>query len=669
MTHDAYDCKAVYFDYLSETYGKYRISLPLDSDKYDIRFSLRYCDDGCEADDITAFMQRVTTGAAPVYSCVQSYTKGTGDGYNFATRRFEWSIPEMMKPDMTEESMRETETRLAKMYDYILSLGGGYFACVYIEVKGENTADAAREIEEAVKNATATRTAEPDGAEIAIKKSLSAARSVEYHLRYNPTAAQISSTDKIEVNGMTYYRVIPSERFPYDTWDEMVEYLEQFFSPALTVRLLAETGRFAERDGILYQSIREGYIDNSLHTSTLEIIKESDRKYIARVTTKVVDINDRTQVTGEVTFDYPFEYIRGSWVFTDLPKQTSNPVDLAYYPISEHYSAYLTRDMRTVHIRKIGESENLLSISCDSTEGLHHMAFLPGSTILTLSEDEKTLVVNYISNIDTNREGATLFDLEAKQVRSHYLPRPEEIIAVNDPTGELAKKFQPYIESGQWQITCTAKADGAYVELIYELVTDTISAQASTRVSKDNYYGILQMSGYVPNADAAEFLDEFERAREAYYWFDGGTPTVNDPTGKVIELRGLMYAPIESDRFTENNITDLESLEKYLNTVFTEKATAEFMSKCADVNDISTDDNAYYVILYHNGILYVHLGGRGTWPTSDPIFILKEKSDNTAVLAIYVYDARYTDIKWVEFEAEFVRSGDVWLCDSFPHIW
>ena len=665
-TVDAYDCQEIYFDHLTETYGKYRVSMPIDTEKYDVSYQVRYCDDMCAANDIENFYLRIVTGAAPVFNCVQSYTKRTTDGYNFATHRFEWSIPEMMKSGMTEESIRETEGGLANMYEYLLELGGGYYLGVMIEPKNANTSDAANEIETAIKNVTAARISDPDNTEIAIKKALSAARSVGNHLRYNPTAAQVSSSDKIEVNGLTYYRVIPTERFPYDTWDGMIEYLEQFFSPALTARLLAETGRFAERDGILYQSISEGYRDNSLHSSTLEIIKESDRKYIARETTKVVDINDRTKVTGEVTFDYPFEYIHGSWVFTDLPKRTSRPGEYTYYPISEHYGAYLTRDMRTVHIRKTGESENLLSISCDSGEGLQHAAFLPGSTIFTLSEDEKTLVVNYISNIDQRREGATLYDLEAKQVRSHYLPTPEEIIKVNDPTGELAKKFQAYLESGQYQIVCKAKPDDLYVELTYELVADDMMFRASERVSRDSYYGGLKYGLAVSDMTACTFREDFERAKELSSWFYHTSNLYEyDGTEKLTEWHGYAYLPATNPILAQNNITDIPTLKAYFETVFTKAIVDYFMVMCTDEENVSKSIAIPY-IAHFDGKLWGYYSVAGNRYGMPELCAFEQSADRVTLLyKLYDTAAENLAASVREYKVRFLKVDGKWLCDNY----
>ena len=139
-TVSAYDCKENYFTPDTSTYGEYTLTLPIDKDKFDVDFDVRYCGDNCN--DLSNMVSVITQGYAPVYTPVLC---GEKIGYyknavGYKTYRFKWEIPEITRAALEKQGvLGEIEQGLASQYMYLLDMGGGYFAYIgiYQKEKGE----------------------------------------------------------------------------------------------------------------------------------------------------------------------------------------------------------------------------------------------------------------------------------------------------------------------------------------------------------------------------------------------------------------------------------------------------------------------------------------------------------------------------------------------------
>ncbi len=119
------------------------------------------------------------------------------------------------------------------------------------------------------------------------------------------------------VHGELNYRYYKADKF--ETYAAFRKYLEGLFSVDYVNGLLSSIA-FIEHDGMLYAMMADRGSNPRMGAETYTVLRESDTKYILRVTVELLEGGYPPEVVGYETFDFPYEYIDNKWVFTDFPK-------------------------------------------------------------------------------------------------------------------------------------------------------------------------------------------------------------------------------------------------------------------------------------------------------------------------------------------------------------
>ena len=129
-------------------------------------------------------------------------------------------------------------------------------------------------------------------------------------------AGEADGKDSIEYDGRRYYRVTK-----FDTYADLRQYLEEWFSASLVDQLLndqsvasyiSHSGKLYATPGMVPQNIRLGerYYSGS---------KVKDDWYSLTVTVEVLDTKDLTTVLAYQSFQFDYQYKNGKWVFIQFP--------------------------------------------------------------------------------------------------------------------------------------------------------------------------------------------------------------------------------------------------------------------------------------------------------------------------------------------------------------
>lgn len=139
-----------------------------------------------------------------------------------------------------------------------------------------------------------------------------------FYLTTMPTVCN-SDEDIREYEGWQYYRV---EHETIKTLADLENYLRSLFSDNIVTKLLSEGEgkRYRDFDGILYAMPADRGTDINKGEETYEVIKESERKFILRVTVELLGEwqGDKRPVIGYETHDFIYEKINDRWVFSSF---------------------------------------------------------------------------------------------------------------------------------------------------------------------------------------------------------------------------------------------------------------------------------------------------------------------------------------------------------------
>lgn len=97
-------------------------------------------------------------------------------------------------------------------------------------------------------------------------------------------------------------------------------YLRVVFSEELTERLLEQGDHpvYRDVDGVLYAAAGVGREKDSDKGSVdVEIAQETENTYSVEVSVELLDVSHST-VVGVECYSFPYEFVDGSWVFTDF---------------------------------------------------------------------------------------------------------------------------------------------------------------------------------------------------------------------------------------------------------------------------------------------------------------------------------------------------------------
>ena len=156
-----------------------------------------------------------------------------------------------------------------------------------------------------------------------------------------PTDGQIESAYKSANEAMWWFHVttmplgkenadpdMPAEPIKFDergaakvnhptikTYNDLKNHLYNLFSNEIADGLLS-SGRYFDKDGELYAIAADRGTDISKGGESYEIIRESDKKIIYRITVELLSNEDFVTVIDYEAHDMIYEYIAGKWVFT-----------------------------------------------------------------------------------------------------------------------------------------------------------------------------------------------------------------------------------------------------------------------------------------------------------------------------------------------------------------
>ena len=133
-----------------------------------------------------------------------------------------------------------------------------------------------------------------------------------FDLRPLPSTAQQKTVD-----GWRYQKV------DYPGIEDMADlrtYLRTVFSQELTDRLLERGDHplYQDVDGVLYAAADAGREKESGKGDIeVRVVQESDSAYAVEVAVELLD-TARGEVIGVESYSFPYEFVEGSWVFTDF---------------------------------------------------------------------------------------------------------------------------------------------------------------------------------------------------------------------------------------------------------------------------------------------------------------------------------------------------------------
>lgn len=136
------------------------------------------------------------------------------------------------------------------------------------------------------------------------------------------------------------YRWFQAESMPYDPADSRTEgdvvyyrvdypgiaalsdlrgYLKSLFSDELVDQLLPAAGRqYVDLDGILYVSPGARGDDLTKGAETRQVLRDGAERRLVQVTVEQLDPEQDFAVVGSETYEFPYEKVGETWIFTDF---------------------------------------------------------------------------------------------------------------------------------------------------------------------------------------------------------------------------------------------------------------------------------------------------------------------------------------------------------------
>jgi len=115
-----------------------------------------------------------------------------------------------------------------------------------------------------------------------------------------------------EYKGALHYKV---EKF--QNLNELKAHLKKLFSETIVDSFL-DNSDYVEINGELYTRDAARGTDITKGNETYSITMENDKKIILSVNVELLDESSDFTVVGSECFDFPYEYINETWVFTDF---------------------------------------------------------------------------------------------------------------------------------------------------------------------------------------------------------------------------------------------------------------------------------------------------------------------------------------------------------------
>ncbi len=301
--------------------------------------------------------------------------------------------------------------------------------------------------------------------------------------------------------------------------------------------------------------------------------------------------------------------------------------------------------------------------------------FVPGSVLVKFNDSETILALSYTLASDQRHMGCTIIDLtkEGYPIAVHQLlPDLSQFLEI-DVTGSISETFRLSQAAADFTIGCRLEQDFGGINVYFDLTAPGLTITGYYACSAPYEAYRFDLIRAVTGEDAHDLIARYDEAYQVRYWFEGNLQTraTAEDVPKVID--GIRYYPLRNDFFDAMGITDLTTLKAYISTVFTEDMTDELMKNCITENSSNPG-----MILWADGKLWVADAARGSDSFKVyPEYFVSEKTEGSLTLTCHVYQLDYDpvleelipDPTPLEYRYEFVKSGDTWLCGSFPIIW
>lgn len=138
-------------------------------------------------------------------------------------------------------------------------------------------------------------------------------QAVEAYSWFDLTTMPLDESIEIEYNGTIYMKVNHNS---IQSLSDLEIYSHSLFSDEIVDSLL-KYNRYADIDGVLYAMPADRgsniYAGDQLH----EIIRESDRKIIYKVSVDILD-DDLEKVVDKEVYSFAYEFSKDKWIFTNF---------------------------------------------------------------------------------------------------------------------------------------------------------------------------------------------------------------------------------------------------------------------------------------------------------------------------------------------------------------
>lgn len=130
---------------------------------------------------------------------------------------------------------------------------------------------------------------------------------------FDLTTMPLNENSKIEYNGNIYLKV---NHDSIQSFSDLETYLRNLFSDDI-VDFLLKSNRYVDIDGVLYAMPADRGTNIFAGEEHHEIIRESDKKIIYKVSVDILDDN-LEKIVDEEVYSFTYEFLEDKWIFTNF---------------------------------------------------------------------------------------------------------------------------------------------------------------------------------------------------------------------------------------------------------------------------------------------------------------------------------------------------------------
>lgn len=139
-------------------------------------------------------------------------------------------------------------------------------------------------------------------------------QAVEAYSWFDLSTMPLYDNSRIKYNGNVYDKVNYSG---IQSLSDLETYLHSLFSDDVVDSLLKDNFRYIDIDGVLYAISADRGSNIFAGEEHHEIIRESDKKFIYKVTVDILDDN-LEKVVDQEEYSFAYEFIDNKWKFTNF---------------------------------------------------------------------------------------------------------------------------------------------------------------------------------------------------------------------------------------------------------------------------------------------------------------------------------------------------------------